>query len=236
MNKKLKVKSQKSKVEKIQKKRAVVLLSGGIDSATTLYLAKKQGYEAFCLIFDYGQRHKKEIRRAEKIARKAKSHWRLLKFELPGKGSSLIDRGRPIPEHRQLTAGIPSTYVPARNIIFLSFASSYAESIKARAIFIGANEVDFSGYPDCRHGFLKAFERTLRVGMKIGVEGKKISILAPLIKKSKAQIVKLALKLDVPIEDTWSCYRGRKSPCHVCDSCRLRRRGFAQAKIEDPAL
>ncbi|MBU4305637.1 MAG: 7-cyano-7-deazaguanine synthase QueC [Candidatus Omnitrophica bacterium] len=236
MNRKSKIKNQKPKVRKKPYKRAVVLLSGGLDSAVALYLAKDKGYKTYCLSFDYGQRHKKEIVSAEKIARKSASMWRLIHFELPWKGSSLLDKRAAVPKNRRLDKGIPSTYVPARNIIFLSMAASYAEVIGAEAIFIGANQIDFSGYPDCRKGFLRAFEKALEEGTKQGAEGKGIRIHAPLLNKDKAQIVKLARRLKVPLELTWSCYQGKPRACGVCDSCRLRSRGFAQAGISDPAL
>ncbi|MDD5746129.1 MAG: 7-cyano-7-deazaguanine synthase QueC [Candidatus Omnitrophica bacterium] len=216
--------------------KAVVLLSGGLDSTTTLYEAKRQGYDTVCLTFDYGQRHKKEIRRAEKIARLSGSVWQLVRFGLPWKGSSLLDRSMRVPKNRSLKHGIPSTYVPGRNIIFLSIAASFAECIGARAIFIGANEIDFSGYPDCRQEFLRAFEQALRKGTKQGVEGSGITIHAPLLKKNKARIVAMAERLGVPVRLTWSCYQGGKQPCGTCDSCRLRRQGFIDAGMPDPAI
>ncbi|MFH2138328.1 MAG: 7-cyano-7-deazaguanine synthase QueC [Candidatus Omnitrophota bacterium] len=228
------VTSHKSQVKKKQKKRAVVLLSGGLDSATALYIAKSKGYETFCLTFDYGQRHKKEIKLAKKIVDKSGSTWKLVKFQMPWKGSSLLDKKLSIPEHRDLKDKIPSTYVPARNIIFLSFAVSFAETINAEAVFIGANQIDYSGYPDCRDEFLKSFESTVRKGTKQGIQGRNISIIAPLVKKNKAQIIKMAKELKVPLEITWSCYKGGKHPCGVCDSCCLRRAGFAKAQILDP--
>lgn len=223
-------------VKKNNFKKAVVLLSGGLDSATALYIAKKQGYQVHCLTFDYGQKHKKEVFQARKIAKRSNSKWRLVRFELPWKGSSLINKNKSIPKKRNLEGNIPSTYVPGRNIIFLSFAASFAESIRAQAIFIGANEIDFSGYPDCRKEFLQLFENTLQIGTKSGVQGKKISIHFPLVKKNKAEIIIIAKKLGVPIQLTWSCYKGKKYPCGVCDSCVFRKRGFNQAKIKDPAL
>ncbi|MCP4649105.1 MAG: 7-cyano-7-deazaguanine synthase QueC [PVC group bacterium] len=217
------------------KKRAVVLLSGGLDSATTLYFARKKGYEIFCLCFDYGQRHKKEIKLAQKLACVSGSKWQMVKFSMPWTSSSLLDKKRLVPKDRDFNGEIPSTYVPARNIVFLSFAASFAEAVGARVVFIGANQIDYSGYPDCRDDFLKAFEQALRKGTKSGVEGrKKISIIAPLVNKNKAQIIKMAKKLGVPLELTWSCYNGGKSPCGVCDSCRLRSHGFEKAKSKDP--
>jgi 7-cyano-7-deazaguanine synthase len=221
-------------------KRAVVLLSGGLDSATTLYIAKKKGFRCFCLIFDYGQRHRKEIPAARKIAEGAGCPWQVLKIHFPWKGSSLLDARKKIPGcsrvlgfsgSRVLASNIPSTYVPARNIIFLSFALSYAEVISARAIFIGAHSQDYSGYPDCRPQFFQAFQKVAAAGTKCGVEKKTIKIEAPLIEMNKAQIIRLGVKLGVPLELTWSCYRGTKTPCGKCDSCRFRAKGFRESGI-----
>lgn len=225
----------KSKSKKKNNKKAVILLSGGLDSSVCLYYAISRGYDVHCLTFDYGQRHKKEIKLAKAIAKKAKSKWQLVKISLPWKGSSLLDKKQKIPQKRKIDTDIPSTYVPARNIIFLSFAASYAESIKAEAIFIGANEIDYSGYPDCRKEFLDAFSATLKKGTKRGTQGSKTVIHAPLVKKNKQQIVKMALNLKVPLELTWSCYVGGRKPCGVCDSCVLRKQGFKMAKAKDPA-
>ncbi len=222
--------------KKTVKKRAVVLLSGGLDSAVTLYLAREQGYELFALSFDYGQRHKKELVLAEKLARRAGAKWHKVKFSLPWKGSALLDKKVKIPDKGKFGPRIPVTYVPARNIIFLSFAASYAEVAGAQAIFIGANQIDYSGYPDCRDEFLSLFEQTLKKGTKTGAGGKTIRICAPLLNKNKAGIVKTGSKLKVPFGLTWSCYAGRARPCGTCDSCRLRRQGFAAAGIKDPVL
>jgi 7-cyano-7-deazaguanine synthase len=217
------------------KKQAVVLLSGGLDSATTLYLAKREGYRCLCLIFDYGQRHKKELLSAKKIARLANCPYRVVNFNLPWKGSSLLDKVLRIPESLdRKQKRIPSTYVPARNIIFLSFAVSFAEAGNAEAVFIGANAIDYSGYPDCRPEFYQNFSRAVRTGTKSGVEGKAIKVLTPLINKSKKEIIELGTALAVPYQLTWSCYRGGKVPCGKCDSCRLRQKGFKQAGIKDP--
>ena len=221
--------------------RAVVLLSGGLDSATTLYLAKRQGFLPLCLIFDYAQRHKKEITAAKQIARAAGASFQVIKITLPWKGSSLLDRDKKIPlvSKRQcvkVSEQIPSTYVPARNIIFLSFALSCAESIGAQAIFIGAHAQDYSGYPDCRPEFYKAFEKIIAQGTKAGVEGKRIKVHTPLIHKSKAQIIRLGITLGVPFKLTWSCYKGGKAPCRSCDSCYYRAKGFKEAGFSDPAL
>lgn len=223
-------------------RKAVVLLSGGLDSTTTLYLAKKQGFECFCLIFDYGQRHRREIRAAEKIAQIADCPSRILKINLGWKGSSLLDKGLEIPDKRNdaMAQGrrdaIPSTYVPARNIIFLSFALSYAETTGAEAIFIGAHIQDYSGYPDCRPEFYRAFDKVIITGTKSGVEKRRIEIKAPLIRKTKARIIRIGKRLRVPFELTWSCYQGKRYPCGRCDSCYFRAKGFKEAGIEDPLL
>lgn len=221
----------------MKNKRAVVLLSGGLDSTTTLYLAKKR-YDCHCLIFEYGQRHKKEVESAKRISHLANCPAQVIKIKLPWKGSSLLDKKFKIPQlnnsiTQELKNLIPSTYVPARNTIFLSFAISFAEAIGAEAIFIGANSIDYSGYPDCRPEYYRAFKKVVKLGTKIGVEGNGIKILTPLIKKTKQQIVKVGLRLGAPLELTWSCYRGGKRPCGRCDSCLLRAKGFREAGIED---
>ena len=222
------------------KRRAVVLLSGGLDSATTLYLAKKRGYRCDCLTFDYGQRHRREIGSAKKIARMAGARCRVVPLSFSWKGSSLLDRRVKIPaglgRRRGRRPGIPSTYVPARNIVFLSLALSHAESIGASAVFIGANAVDFSGYPDCRGEFYRAFRKAASLGTKAGVEGRGVKILTPLIHKTKAEIVRMALALGVPLRHTWSCYRGARRPCGRCDSCSFRAKGFREAGLKDPLI
>jgi 7-cyano-7-deazaguanine synthase len=217
-------------------KRAVVLLSGGLDSATVLYLAKKKGYEVTSLIFDYGQRHKKEIQAAKRIAREAKVCYRIEKIKLPRGGSTLLGKNKNIPRHcKRLADKIPSTYVPARNIIFLSFALSFAEAKGAEAVFIGAHSQDYSGYPDCRIQFLSAFRKAAALGTVSGVKKHGIKIIAPLIHKNKCGIIKLGVKLKVPYHLTWSCYEGKRSPCGRCDSCYYRAKGFKEAGINDPA-
>ena len=205
-------------------KKCIVLLSGGIDSTTTLYYAKSKGYKCRALIFDYGQRHDREIRSAIAVAKRAKVPYQIIKIKLPWKGSSLLDKKTKVPAHRIIGRKIPSTYVPGRNTIFLSFAVSFAESIGADAIFIGANAVDFSGYPDCRPEYYKAFRKLIQKGTK----AKKIKIMTPLINMTKSQIIRLGLKLGAPLFLTWSCYEGGKKPCGVCDSCRLREKGFRE--------
>jgi 7-cyano-7-deazaguanine synthase len=214
-------------------KKAVVLLSGGLDSATTLFLAGERGYKCYPLIFDYGQRHRREIGFARRIAQEAGLECRVIEIPLPWRGSALLDRKKRIPPPPGKKR-IPATYVPARNTIFLSFALSYAEAIGARKIFIGANAVDYSGYPDCRPGYIKAFNNVITKGTKAGIEGKRISVEAPLINRTKAQIVRTGVKLGVPYEYTWSCYRGTLRPCGRCDSCLIRERGFREAGMKDP--
>lgn len=219
--------------------KAVVLLSGGLDSAVTLYIAKKMGYDCHCLLMEYGQRHKKEIAGAKKIAKEAGAKTHVVKLDLPWKGSSLTDRSVSMPSGRTAGQikrfGIPSTYVPSRNTIFLSIASSLAEEIGAGSIFIGAHNQDSSGYPDCRKDYLKAFNEAIKLGTKAGNE-KKLSLRFPLVEKSKKDIINTGLKLGVPFELTWSCYSGTRSPCGTCDSCVLRAKGFKEAGIKDPLV
>jgi len=223
-------------------KKAIVLLSGGLDSATTLYLARKRGYNCFCLIFDYGQRHKKEIASAKRVAQAVNCPYQVLKINLPWKGSALLDRSIKIPKlknstnSKQLKSSIPSTYVPGRNIIFLSFALSFAESIGAERIFIGAHSQDYSGYPDCRPEFYRAFKKVISSGTKRGIEKKEIKISTPLVYKTKAQIIHLGRRLGVPFSLTWSCYEGARVPCGKCDSCYYRMKGFREVGIKDPLL
>lgn len=216
--------------------KGVVLLSGGLDSSTTLGIANEEVDELYAMTFLYGQKHDRELQSAKDLA----SHYSIVEhkiLEIPiaevGK-SSLLKDGEDIPEDRDIDEEIPSTYVPARNIIYLSYALSYAESIEADAIYIGANAVDYSGYPDCRPDFYEAFEDMAEEGTKRGVEGDPIDIRYPLIDLTKGDIVKKADELDVPLEKTWSCYKGKEKACGVCDSCRLRLKGFKEAGLEDP--
>ncbi|MCD4779683.1 MAG: 7-cyano-7-deazaguanine synthase QueC [Candidatus Omnitrophica bacterium] len=218
-------------------KKAVVLLSGGLDSTTLLYYALDRGFKAYCLIFDYGQRHKKEILKAKKIAQQTACAYHVAKISLPWQGSSLLDKSMRLPYHTSIDPkDIPSTYVPARNIIFLSFAASYAEVIGARGIFIGVNALDYSGYPDCRPEFITAYQQVLKKGLKTGVKGQWIKIYTPLIRKTKAQIIRMGLKRHVPYAMTWSCYQGERRPCGTCDSCLLRARGFEAVGQKDPGI
>ncbi|MBM4248084.1 MAG: 7-cyano-7-deazaguanine synthase QueC [Euryarchaeota archaeon] len=222
-------------------KRAVVLLSGGMDSATAAAVARSNGFELYALTFDYGQRHRKELWCARALARffKAREH-RVLRIGL-GKlgGSALTDRAIEVPDAGGGWTGgrpIPATYVPARNLVLLSFAAAYAETVGAGTVFIGANAVDYSGYPDCRSEFLRAFEEAARLGTKCGVSGRPLRVEAPLLRLSKAQVVRLGASLLVPFDLTWSCYRGGKRPCRRCDSCHLRAKGFEEAGMVDPVL
>jgi len=215
-------------------KKGVVLLSGGIDSATTLFLAKEKGYNPRALIFNYGQKNKKEVGCAKKIAKKTRTPYTVIKLPFSWKGSALLDSHIKIPSGRSLKEigeNIPSTYVPARNLVFLSVAASLAESVKAEGIFIGAHAEDYSGYPDCTKEFFESFRKTLIRGTK---EGRRIKIYTPLLKKDKTAIVKIGLRLGVPFEDTWSCYEGGKRPCGSCDSCIFRKNAFKRIGIPDP--
>jgi 7-cyano-7-deazaguanine synthase len=217
-------------------KKAIVLFSGGLDSTTLLYYVRKK-FKPYGLIFDYGQRHYKEIKRAIVIAKKAKCEYKVVQISLPWQGSSLLDKTSKLPFRKTIKMNdIPSTYVPARNIIFLSFAVSFAESIGAKDVFIGANAIDYSGYPDCRPEFFKAYEKVLEKGLKSGVERKTIKIHVPLLRMTKADIIKLGMKLHVPYDLTWSCYQGDAKPCQRCESCMLRARGFEAVHTTDPLL
>ena len=220
-------------------KKAVCLLSGGLDSATALYAARGEGYELTALSFDYGQRHRKELEAAKKITLQLRIPHSIIPISLPWGGSALVDTAIPIPLNRdefQMNQNVPMTYVPARNSIFLTFAASCAEAIGAGYIFIGANAIDYSGYPDCRPEYFQAFERLLQVGTKAGVEGRSIQIKAPLLTLNKKEIVLLGKELGVPFGTTWSCYTGGETPCGQCDSCLLRAKGFCEAGLEDPLI
>jgi 7-cyano-7-deazaguanine synthase len=221
-------------------KHAVVLLSGGLDSATTLAIARSQSYEAYALSFDYGQRHQRELEAARKIAKSlgAKEH-RTVKIDNQIFAGSALTDDVDVPKARseeEIGSGIPPTYVPARNTIFLAHALAWAETIPAGHIFIGANAIDYSGYPDCRPEFIALFETLANVATKAGAEGARIQIHAPLINLSKADIVRKAVELEIDLSLTHSCYDptldGRA--CGKCDSCQLRLKGFREAGVTDP--
>jgi 7-cyano-7-deazaguanine synthase len=215
--------------------RAVCLLSGGLDSSTALAWALRQGYACSTLAFDYGQRHRRELDSAAAIstALGAEEH-RVMSFDLRQFGGSALTSEEPVPVAGVDAGVIPSTYVPARNTIFLSFALAYAEVRSAQAIVLGINALDYSGYPDCRPEYLQAMRRVAELGTKQGVEGHASELLAPLVQMSKADIVRLGSELGVPWNLTWSCYMGGEAACGVCDSCRLRLKGFAEAGQIDP--
>jgi 7-cyano-7-deazaguanine synthase len=221
-------------------KKCVILLSGGMDSATTLSIAQDQEFEIYALTLKYGQRHEHELEVAAKLAEhyEVVEH-KILEVDLASiVTSSLTDATKPLPENRpedEINKVIPETYVPARNLIFLGLALAWAESIEAKAVFIGANSLDYSGYPDCRPEFYTAFQQVADLGTKRGLEGQAVEIRYPLINMTKAQIIKTGNELGVPFELTWSCYDGVDGKaCGKCDSCKLRQKGFKEAGIEDP--
>jgi 7-cyano-7-deazaguanine synthase len=217
-------------------KRAVVLLSGGLDSATVLAQARAQGFQCHALSVDYGQRHHAELAAAQRVASGlgATTH-RVINIDLTAfGGSALTDASIAVPE--TATSGIPLTYVPARNTIMLSLALAWAEVLQAQDIFIGVNAVDYSGYPDCRPEFVEAFERMANLATKAAVEGKALTLHAPLLHLSKAEIIRLGMQLGVDYAMTVSCYQADESgrACGRCDSCRLRQEGFRAAQVDDP--
>jgi len=226
----------------VANKKAIVLLSGGLDSATTLAVAKNQGFDCYALTFRYGQRHSIEIKSAKRIADAiGVIEHRILDIDLAAfAGSALTDRSLDVPKGRNIISrgtDIPVTYVPARNTIFLSFALAWAETLGIFDIFIGVNAIDYSGYPDCRAEFIKAFQKLANLATAAGVEGKgKYKIHTPIIKMTKAEIIKTGAKLNLDYSLTHSCYdpdeKGRA--CGRCDSCRLRLKGFAEAGLKDP--
>ena len=220
----------------VQEKRAVILLSGGLDSATVVAIARAEGYSCYTMSFDYGQRHRAELDAAARVARDlGVIDHKVIGLNLDGiGGSALTDSSIDVPEAP--SEGIPVTYVPARNTVFLSLALGWAEVLDAQDIFIGVNAVDYSGYPDCRPEFVEAFEVMANLATKAGVEGKPFSIKAPLQNLSKAQIVQAGIQLGVDYSLTVSCYQAddQGRACGKCDSCRLRADGFAAAGIKDP--
>jgi len=219
------------------KNKAVVLLSGGLDSATALAFAKNEGFDCCALTVDYGQRNKIEMTRAKVIAEKLDAFdYKVISIDMRQIGGSALTADIPVPKERKMDDSIPITYVPARNTIMLSVALGLSEAIGAQDIFIGVNAVDYSGYPDCRPEFIEAFEKTANLATRVGVEGGKFTIHTPLINLSKAEIIKLGTKLGVDYSITLSCYDPDKQgrACGKCDTCVLRRQGFEQAGISDP--
>ena len=215
---------------------AVILVSGGLDSTTVVAMAKRQGYDCYTLSFDYGQRHRSELQAAQRVSKLMEViEHKVVKLDLGTiGGSALTDTSIDIPEEE--TSGIPVTYVPARNTVFLSIALGWAEVLGANDIFLGVNAVDYSGYPDCRPEYISAFETVANLATKSGVEGQKLSIHAPLIDMTKAQIIQSGLALGVDYSQTVSCYQAslEGQACGRCESCRLRRQGFEQAAVKDP--
>ena len=219
--------------------RAVVLLSGGLDSATCLAIAKRDGFEVTCLAVDYGQRHRCELQAAESVAASFTAELRTINVDLRAIGGSALTQDIDVPKDRdehEISGGIPVTYVPARNLVFLSLAVAQAEVLGAHDLYIGVNQLDYSGYPDCRGEFIESFRATSNLATKAGVEGEKLRINTPLIDLTKAEIVTLGTSLGVDYALTVSCYDPTDDgfACGSCDSCQLRRRGFEQANLDDP--
>ena len=212
-------------------KRAVVLLSGGVDSTTTLAIAQAQGFECHALSFSYGQRHGVELAAARRIAQAFGVDHRVLEIDLRAFGGSALTDDIAVPKNRPIDDSIPVTYVPARNTIFLSFALAWAEVLGARDIFIGVNALDYSGYPDCRPEYIAAFQKLADLATKAGVEGARFRVHTPLIEMTKADIIRKGLELGVDYELTFSCYDPSPlgEPCGHCDACQLRAKGFAEA-------
>lgn len=220
-------------------KKAIILFSGGLDSTTCLAIAKAQGYECFALTFPYGQKHKVEVECAKVIAKAyGVTEHKILQLPIGElKGSALTDANISVGDYQDNDA-IPNTYVPARNTIFLSFALGWGEVIGAYDIFLGANFVDYSGYPDCRPDYLQAFETVAKLATKVGREGQAINIHAPLLRMSKAEIISEGLRLGVDYSQTVSCYRAndKGQACGKCDSCVYRKKGFVEAGVADPTM
>ena len=219
--------------------KAVILLSGGLDSSTVIYQAKADGYDCYALSFDYQQRHRRELDAAAAIAEAVGVvEHQVVTFDLRlWGGSALTDETMAVPSDRSLAemaSQIPITYVPARNTIFLSFALAYAEAIAAERVYIGVNSLDYSGYPDCRPDFIQAMQEVFRLGTKQGREGMPITIATPLLELKKTEIIQLGDHLGVPWDKTWSCYAGEEVACGICDACRLRLAAFAELGSQDP--
>jgi 7-cyano-7-deazaguanine synthase len=223
-----------------QSEAAVLLLSGGLDSYTAGAIAREQGHSLYALSLDYGQRHHREIQSADQVGHALGVIEHItLQLDLRQWGGSALTSDDPVPIRRdeaEMSAAIPSTYVPARNTIFLSLALGFAEARGARVLVAGMNQLDYSGYPDCREEFLNAFEAMANLGTKAGVEGDRFRIFTPLLHLTKADIIREGTRLGLDYGLTWSCYTGGEKPCGVCDSCILRAKGFEEAGILDPLM
>lgn len=220
-------------------KKAIVLLSGGLDSTTALYLAKKQGFELYAITFQYGQKHDKELQCARTVAKAAgvKEHKVVNLLLNQWHGCALTDPDMEIENGNIQRQDIPDTYVPARNMVFLSVAASWADALDITDIFIGVSEVDYSGYVDCREEFIRAMENAINLGTVLGAEKKqRITIHAPFMHMTKSEEVKLGMQLGVDFGLTWTCYRGGDKPCGTCDSCLLRSKAFEEADVKDPLI
>ena len=223
----------------LKDKKAVCLISGGIDSCVSSFIAKDQGFKIFSLSFNYGQKHLKEINCAKTISKYLKVENHII-FDIDLKEiskSALTNKDMKIPDSKKLENignSIPITYVPGRNTIFLSISLAYAEVINAEVIFIGANSLDYSGYPDCRPEYFKEFNKLAEISNKKGIEGNPIKIITPLLNLNKSEIIKRGLNLKVPFDKTWSCYKGGNKACGKCESCLLRLMGFKDAGLKDP--
>ncbi|MBV8462569.1 MAG: 7-cyano-7-deazaguanine synthase QueC [Acidimicrobiales bacterium] len=218
--------------------RDLVVLSGGLDSTVCMALAaRRSGSAPLALTFDYGQRHRTEVDRAAGVAGHYRSEHLVVRLDTSAwGGSALTDETQNVPDASEGPSGIPPTYVPARNSIFLSVALGVAEARDLDAVWIGVNAIDYSGYPDCRPEFIEVFRDVAAVGQRRGIEGRPVEIVTPLIESTKAGIVRTGIELGAPLELTWSCYRGGERPCGTCDACVLRARGFAEAGVADPGL
>jgi 7-cyano-7-deazaguanine synthase len=215
---------------------SVVVLSGGLDSTICMAIAKRDSNDVLAVTFDYGQRHRTELGRAAAVAGFYGAEHLVVHIDASQwGGSALTDKTIAVPA-ASVSGEIPPTYVPARNLIFLSVAAGVCEARAADACYLGVNALDYSGYPDCRPEFIESFQQTAALALKRGIEGNPVRVLTPLIDKTKAEIVALGVALEAPLHLTWSCYRGGDAPCGSCDSCALRAKGFAEAGVTDPAL
>ena len=216
--------------------KGLVVLSGGLDSTTCMAIAAQENDEIVAVSFDYGQRHKRELHNAAAVAERYGAEQFVVSFDSRHWGGSALTDDIALPMDRDIDDSVPVTYVPARNTIFLSFALAIAEARDLDRVYIGVNALDYSGYPDCRPEYLRAFQDMANLAQKRAIEGRPIEILAPLVEQTKADIIRTAVSLQAPLELSWSCYEGGESPCGSCDSCVLRAKGFDEAGLDDPAL